>query len=178
MNYKGTKTEKNLQDAFSGESQARNKYTYYASKARKEGYQQIADLFEITANNEKQHAKLWFEQLHDGIPTTEVNLIDAAAGEHYEWTEMYQNFADDAEEEGFKKLAFLFRSVAKIENEHENRYLKLLENVRNAQVFEKDEDSVWECKKCGHLHFGKKALEMCPVCAHPKPYFFIHPTNY
>lgn len=178
MNLKGTKTEKNLQEAFAGESQARNKYTYYAKQARKDGYEQIAHFFEVTANNEMEHAKIWFKLLHDGIPSTDANLKDAAAGEHYEWTEMYENFAKDAEEEGFKKIAFLFRAVAKIEHEHENRYLAMLNNVENDNVFAKDEEVVWECKKCGHIHFGKKALEMCPVCDHPKPYFMIHPTNY
>ncbi len=178
MNLKGTKTEKNLQEAFAGESQARNKYTYYAKQACKDGYEQIAHYFEITANNEMEHAKIWFKLLHDGIPSTDANLKDAAAGEHYEWTEMYENFAKDAEEEGFKKIAMLFRNVAKIEHEHEQRYLAMLNNVEAGTVFAKEDEVVWECKKCGHIHVGKKALERCPVCEHPKSYFMIHPTNY
>jgi len=178
MKLKGTKTEKNLWEAFAGESQARNKYSYYASQAKKDGYQQIADLFEITANNEKEHAKIWFKLLMDGINPTIENLKDAAGGEHYEWTEMYKNFAETAKEEGFDDIAKLFTQVAEIEKHHEERYLALLNNIENNKVFIKDEEVIWECKNCGHLHKGKRALEMCPVCAHPKPYFMIHPKNY
>jgi len=178
MELKGTKTEQNLMSAFAGESQARNKYTYFASKAKKEGYNQIADWFLTTANNEKEHAKMWFKLLNDGIGSTEENLKAAAEGENFEWTDMYQNFAKDAKEEGFKKIAFLFEAVAKIEKEHEERYLTLLKNVQESSVFEKEEEVVWECKNCGHIHKGKKALELCPVCDHPKSYFMIHPQNY
>ena len=178
MELKGTKTEHTLMSAFAGESQARNKYTYFASKAKKEGYNQIADWFLTTANNEKEHAKMWFKLLNDGIGSTEENLKAAAEGENFEWTDMYQNFAKDAKEEGFKKIAFLFGAVAKIEKEHEERYLTLLKNVQESSVFEKEEEVVWECKNCGHIHKGKKALELCPVCDHPKSYFMIHPQNY
>lgn len=179
MELKGSKTEKNLQEAFAGESQARNKYTYFASKARAEGYEQIADIFEETANNEKEHAKLWFKLLHDGqIPTTDVNLQAAADGEHYEWTDMYKNFAEEAKAEGFARIAYLFEEVAKIEKEHEKRYLKLLENVKEQKVFAKAEKVVWQCANCGHLHFGEKALEVCPVCEHPKSFFFVRAENY
>ena len=178
MELKGSKTEQNLMTAFAGESQARNKYTYYASKAKKDGYVQIAQLFEETAGNEKEHAKIWFKLLHDGIPGTMDNLADAAAGEHYEWTEMYAQFAEEAKEEGFTQIAALFSMVAKIEKEHEERYLKLLENVKNGVVFEKDEVVVWQCSNCGHLHVGKAAPKMCPVCAHPQDYFAIRATNY
>ena len=176
---KGTKTEANLMTAFAGESQARNKYTYYASKARKEGFNQIADIFEETAGNEKEHAKLWFKLLHDNdIPTTEVNLEDAAKGENYEWTDMYATFAKEAKEEGFDRIAYLFEAVGKIEKEHEERYLKLLENVKAGKVFNKDGQVAWVCQNCGHIHFGEKAPEVCPVCAHPKAYFEVKATNY
>ena len=179
MDLKGTKTEANLQAAFAGESQARNKYTYYASKARKDGYNQIAELFEETANNEKEHAKIWFKLLHGGeLASTEENLKDAAAGENYEWTDMYANFAKEAKEEGFDQIAFLFEAVAKIEKEHEKRYLKLMENVRDGLVFSKDGDRVWQCANCGHIVVGKKAPEICPVCKHPKAYFWIKAENY
>ena len=179
MELKGSKTEKNLIAAFAGESQARNKYTYYASKARKDGYEQIAAIFEETANNEKEHAKLWFKELHGGeIPKTEENLTSAAAGENYEWTDMYAEFAKTAKEEGFTRLAFLFDSVAKIEKEHEERYLKLLDNVKNGLVFSKDGDRIWKCRNCGHIVIGKSAPEVCPVCNHPKAYFEIKAENY
>lgn len=176
---KGTKTEANLQAAFAGESQARNKYTYYASKAKKEGFVQIANLFEETANNEKEHAKIWFKLLHGGdIGSTEENLADAAAGENYEWTDMYATFAKEAKEEGFDDIAFLFEQVAKIEKEHEERYLKLLSNVKNDLVFSKDGDAVWQCSNCGHIVIGKKAPDVCPVCAHPQAYFQLRAENY
>lgn len=176
---KGTKTEKNLNDGFAGESMARNKYTYYASQAKKEGYNHIADIFLETANNEKEHAKLWFKALHGGeVPSTEENLLDAAEGENYEWTEMYENFAKDAEEEGFKALAAQFRKVAAIEKTHEERYRALLNNVEMNKVFEKAEEAIWECRNCGHLVMGKKAPEACPVCAHPKSFFEIRKENY
>ena len=176
---KGTKTEANLQAAFAGGPQARNKYTYYASKAKKDGYVQIAALFEETANNEKEHAKIWFKLLHNGeIPSTEVNLLDAAEGENYEWTDMYAGFAADAREEGFDDIAFLFEKVAAIEKMHEERYRKLLANVQGGIVFSRDEDMIWECANCGHVVIGKQAPEMCPVCKHPKSYFKIHATNY
>lgn len=175
---KGTKTEANLRTAFAGESQARNKYTYYASKAKKDGYVQIAKLFEETANNEKEHAKIWFKILNDGIGTTEENLQDAANGENYEWTEMYANFAKEAREEGFERIAKLFEGVAAIEKEHEQRYLKLLDNVKKEMVFSRDGDAIWQCSNCGHIHIGKKAPEVCPICAHPKSYFEIKAENY
>ncbi len=178
MELKGTKTEANLLTAFAGESQARNKYTYYAGKAKKEGYVQIANLFEETANNEKEHAKIWFKLLHDGIPDTIANLQDAAAGEHYEWTDMYATFAKEAKEEGFDHIAFLFDSVAKIEKMHEERYRKLLANVEDGLVFSRDGDMIWECSNCGHVAIGKKAPEICPVCAHPQSYFQIKADNY
>jgi rubrerythrin len=179
MNLKGTKTEANLQAAFAGESQARNKYSYYASKAKKDGYVQIAQLFEETAANEKEHAKIWFKLLHDGgIPSTEENLLDAAEGENYEWTDMYASFAADAREEGFDEIAELFEKVALIEKMHEERYRKLLENVKNGLVFSKDGDVMWECSNCGHIVIGKKAPELCPVCKHAQSYFKIHATNY
>ncbi len=179
MNLKGTKTEANLMTAFAGESQARNKYTYYASKARKEGYVQIAQLFEETANNEKEHAKIWFKLLHDGeVPTTEVNLQDAADGENYEWTDMYATMAKEAREEGFTQIAVLFEKVAAIEKRHEERYRKLLANVQGGLVFSRDGDMIWECSNCGHIVVGKKAPEMCPVCMHPKAYFMISAENY
>ena len=176
--YAGTQTEKNLEAAFAGESMARNKYTYYASKAKKEGYEQIAALFLKTADNEKEHAKMWFKELHNGMPSTEVNLLDAAEGENYEWTDMYAGFAKTAEEEGFKVLAAKFRLVAAIEKHHEERYRALLQNVETAQVFERSEVKVWECRNCGHLVVGTKAPEICPTCAHPKAYFEIHAENY
>ena len=179
MNLKGSKTEANLMTAFAGESQARNKYTYYASKAKKEGYEQIAAIFTETANNEKEHAKLWFKLLHDGdVPNTEANLADAAAGENYEWTEMYAEFAKIAKEEGFDRIAYLFEALGKIEKEHEERYRKLLENVKGGLVFSKDGDMVWVCRNCGHIHIGKNAPEVCPVCAHPKAYFELRAQNY
>lgn len=175
---KGTKTEANLMTAFAGESQARNKYTYYASKAKKDGYNQIAALFEETANNEKEHAKIWFKLLHDGIADTAANLKDAAAGENYEWTDMYANFAKEAKEEGFDHIAYLFSEVAKIEKEHEERYLKLLANVEGGVVFSRDDEMIWQCANCGHIVIGKKAPEVCPVCAHPQSYFQIKAENY
>jgi rubrerythrin len=175
---KGTKTEANLSAAFAGESQARNKYTYYASQAKKEGYEQISELFLETANNEKEHAKIWFKLLHDGIPETKVNLLDAAAGEYYEWTEMYAGFAKEAREEGFDKIAILFEGVAKIEKEHEERYRKLLSNVEGDLVFSKDGDTIWQCINCGHIHVGKKAPGKCAVCDHPQAYFRVLAKNY
>jgi len=179
MELKGSKTEKNLMAAFAGESQARNKYTYYASKAKKEGYEQIAAIFEETAANEKEHAKLWFKLLHGGeVPTTEENLKDAAAGENYEWTDMYEQMAKDAKEEGFDNIAYLFEAVGKIEKEHEERYLKLLENVKDGLVFSKDGDRIWKCRNCGHIVIGKSAPEVCPVCNHPQAYFEIKAENY
>lgn len=179
MELKGSKTEQNLMAAFAGESQARNKYTYYASKARKDGYEQIAAIFEETANNEKEHAKIWFKELHDGeIPDTIKNLLDAASGENYEWTEMYAKFAKEAEDEGFTKLAFLFNEVAKIEKEHELRYKKLVENIDNNEVFSKETPKMWICRNCGHVHYGDKAPKVCPVCAHPQSFFEIKCNNY
>ena len=175
--YAGTQTEKNLEAAFAGESQARNKYTYFASVAKKEGYEQIAELFLKTADNEKEHAKLWFKEL-EGIGDTAANLADAAAGENYEWTDMYEGFAKTAEEEGFKALAAKFRLVAAIEKRHEERYRALLKNVETAQVFEKSEVKVWECRNCGHIVVGTKAPEVCPTCNHPKSYFEVHIDNY
>lgn len=176
---KGSKTESNLWAAFAGESQARNKYTYYAAKAKKEGYVQIASLFEETANNEKEHAKIWFKLLHDGeIPDTMTNLADAADGENYEWTDMYDNFAKTAKEEGFDKIARLFEMVGKIEKEHEERYRKLLANIKDGLVFSREGDTIWQCANCGHIVIGKKAPEVCPVCAHPKSYFQIRAENY
>ncbi len=178
MNLKGTKTEANLQTAFAGESQARNKYTYFASKAKKDGYEQIAKIFLETAENEKEHAKLWFKLLNNGIGPTEENLLAAAEGENYEWTDMYATFAKEAREEGFEAIAKLFDGVAAIEKTHEERYRKLLANVKEGLVFSKDGDMVWECANCGHLHFGKKAPEVCPVCAHPQAYFKLRAENY
>ncbi len=179
MELKGTKTEQNLLTAFAGESQARNKYTYYASKAKKDGYEQIAAIFEETANNEKEHAKIWFKLLHNNaIPSTVENLKDAANGENYEWTDMYDEFARIAKEEGFDHIAFLFESVGKIEKHHEERYKKLLENIEEGLVFSKDGDRMWICRNCGHIHFGKEAPEVCPVCAHPKAYFEELKENY
>ncbi|MEA4853822.1 MAG: rubrerythrin family protein [Christensenella sp.] len=178
-NLKGTKTEANLQAAFAGESQARNKYTYYASKARKEGYNQIAEIFEETAGNEKEHAKIWFKILHgDEIPDTVTNLKDAAAGENYEWTDMYATFAKEAKEEGFDRIAFLFELVAKIEKEHEERYRRLAENLQDGMVFSRDGDAIWQCANCGHIVIGPKAPQKCPVCAHPQAYFQIKAENY
>lgn len=178
MELKGSKTEQNLMTAFAGESQARNKYTYYASKAKKEGFVQIAELFEATANNEKEHAKIWFKLLHDGIADTATNLADAAAGERYEWTDMYATFAKEAREEGFDHIAFLFEGVAKIEKEHEERYRKLLDNVEKKIVFSRDGDCIWECGNCGHIVIGKEAPEMCPICDHPKAHFRLKANNY
>jgi len=178
MDLKGTKTEANLLAAFAGESQARNKYTYYASKAKKEGYQQIAALFETTANNEKEHAKMWFKLLHGGIGTTAENLADAAAGENYEWTDMYATFAKEAREEGFDNIANLFERVAAVEKEHEERYRKLLANVEGGIVFSRDGEMIWECRNCGHIHVGKAAPEVCPTCAHPQAYFELRAQNY
>ena len=176
---KGTKTEQNLREAFAGESMARNKYSYYASKAKKDGYVQIAAIFEETANNEKEHAKIWFKLLHDGaVPATEVNLADAAEGEMYEWTDMYDRMAKEAAEEGFNEIAALFRGVAKIEKEHEERYRKLLANVEGGLVFSRDEEMIWQCSNCGHIVIGKKAPELCPICKHPKDYFQIKADNY
>ena len=177
MELKGSKTEQNLLAAFAGESQARNKYTYFASVARKEGYEQIAAIFEETANNEKEHAKMWFKAL-GGVGTTAENLKAAAEGENYEWTDMYEGFAKTAEEEGFTRLAFQFRAVAKIEKAHEERYLALLNNVEMKAVFEKSEEKMWECRNCGHLVIGKKAPAVCPVCEHPQSYFEVRKANY
>ncbi len=177
-NLKGSKTEKNLLEAFAGESMARNKYTYYASKARKDGYVQIAELFEATANNEKEHAKMWFKLLHDGIGATTDNLKDAAEGENFEWVDMYASFAKEAREEGFDQIATLFEGVAAIEKEHEERYRKLLANIENGIVFSKDGDTVWECKNCGHIHVGPQAPDVCPVCDHPQAYFEMRAQNY
>ena len=177
MELKGSKTEKNLMEAFAGESQARNKYTYFASVAKKEGYQQISAIFEETANNEKEHAKLWFKALGE-LGDTAQNLLLAADGENYEWTDMYDRFAKDAEEEGFKALAAQFRMVAAIEKTHEERYRKLLKNVEAQEVFAKSEQTIWECRNCGHLVMGKKAPEVCPVCAHPQAYFEVRKENY
>lgn len=179
MELKGSKTEMNLLAAFAGESQARNKYTYFASKAKKEGYEQIAAIFLETADNEKEHAKLWFKLLNGGeIPTTAENLKTAAEGENYEWTDMYAEFAKTAKEEGFDRIAYLFEAVGKIEKEHEERYLKLLENVENGLVFSKDGDKIWKCRNCGHICIGKEAPAVCPVCAHPQSYFEIKAENY
>lgn len=175
--YAGTQTEKNLMEAFSGESQARNKYTYFASKAKKEGFEQISSLFLKTADNEKEHAKMWFKELK-GIGTTKENLLHAALGENYEWTEMYEKFAEEAEEEGFIELANKFRKVAAIEKTHEERYRKLLKNIEMQQVFEKSEITMWECRNCGHIVVGKKAPEVCPVCNHPQSYFEVRKENY
>ena len=184
MEFKGSRTEANLQTAFAGESQARNKYTYYAGVAKKEGYNQIANIFEETAGNEKEHAKIWFKLLtsggvaHSSLPDTLTNLKDAAAGENYEWTEMYAEFAKVAKEEGFDYIATLFEKVGEIEKEHEERYLKLLENVEEGLVFSKDGDRIWKCRNCGHIVVGTKAPEVCHVCSHPKAYFKIKAENY
>lgn len=175
--YSGTKTEKNLWDAFAGESQARNKYTYFASVAKKAGYEQIAELFLKTADNEKEHAKLWFKELGE-LGTVEENLLHAAEGENYEWTDMYAGFAKTAREEGFDHIADLFEGVAKIEKEHEERYLKLVKNLEEGLVFSRDGDVIWQCANCGHIVIGKKAPEVCPVCAHPQAYFQIKAENY
>ena len=177
MNLKGTKTEANLQTAFAGESMARNKYTYFASKAKKEGFEQISALFLKTADNEKEHAKMWFKELN-GLGNTAENLASAADGENYEWTDMYDGFAKNAEEEGFSELAAKFRMVAEIEKHHEERYRALLHNVETQEVFKKSEVKVWECRNCGHIVVGEKAPEVCPVCAHPQAYFEIHAKNY
>ncbi|MBE7706613.1 MAG: rubrerythrin family protein [Cyanobacteria bacterium SIG30] len=179
MELKGSKTEKNLMEAFAGESQARNKYTYYASQAKKDGYVQISKIFEETANNEKEHAKIWFKLLHGGsVADTLTNLEDAANGENYEWTEMYATFAKEAREEGFEEIAILFENVAKIEKDHEDRYRKLFANIKDGTVFEKESEIVWECGNCGFSYKGKNAIELCPVCKHPKSYFFEKPKNY
>ena len=179
MELKGSKTEQNLMTAFAGESQARNKYTYFASKAKKEGYEQIAAIFQETADNEKEHAKMWFKLLNGGdIGTTAENLKAAADGENYEWTDMYAEFAKTAKEEGFARIAYLFEEVAKIEKEHEQRYLKLLENVKDGKVFEAGEVKIWKCRNCGHIVVGTAAPEVCPVCNHPKAYFEIKAENY
>ena len=175
---KGSKTDKNLETAFAGESMARNKYTYFASKARKDGYVQIANIFEETANNEKEHAKMWFKLINGGIGTTAECLEAAAEGENYEWTDMYATFAKEAKEEGFDEIAKLFQGVARIEKEHEERYRKLLANVNGDLVFSKDGDVVWQCSNCGHICVGRKAPEVCPVCAHPQAYFQVKAENY
>ena len=179
MELKGSRTERNLREAFAGETQARSKYDYFASVAKKEGYEQIAAIFQATANNEKEHAKIWFKLLHNGsVPDTATNLQDAATGENYEWTEMYPQFAREAREEGFEEIARLFEAVAKIAQEHEQRYLKLLENVEQGLVFSRDGDRIWKCSNCGHIVVGKSAPEVCPVCAHPKAYFELKAENY
>lgn len=177
-NLKGSKTEKNLMEAFAGESMARNKYTYFASKAKKDGYVQIAEIFEESAANEKEHAKIWYKLLHDGIGTTVENLQAAAEGENYEWTDMYSTFAKEAREEGFEEIAKLFEGVAAIEKEHEERFRKLLSNIEEKVVFSKDGDTIWKCKNCGHICIGKQAPEVCPVCNHPQAYFEVKAENY
>ena len=179
MELKGSQTEKNLMKAFSGESEARNKYTYFASKAKKEGYEQIAAIFEETASNEKEHAKIWFKLLNGGdIPSTLENLNSGAAGENYEWTDMYDGFAKTAKEEGFDQIAYLFEEVGKIEKEHEARYRKLIENLEEGLVFSRDGDRIWKCRNCGHIVIGKSAPAVCPVCNHPQSYFEIKAENY
>ena len=179
MELKGSKTEANLMTAFAGESQARNKYTFYASKAKKEGYEQIAAIFEETAGNEKEHAKIWFKELHGGeVPSTIENLKDAANGENYEWTEMYKEFAETAKEEGFTEIARLFEMVGEIEKHHEERFNELLDNVENDKVFHKDVETIWICRNCGHVYYGKDALKVCPVCKHPESYMELKATNY
>ena len=179
MQIKGTRTEANLMAAFAGECQARTKYDYYASRARKDGYVQIAKIFEETAANEKEHAKIWFKLLHDGgIPDTNANLQDAAAGENFEWTDMYATFAREAREEGLEEIAYLFEEVGKIEKEHEERYCRLISNVKDGLVFSRDQDMIWQCSNCGHIVIGQKAPEICPVCAHPQAYFQIKAENY
>lgn len=176
---KGTKTEKNLQEAFAGESMARNKYSYYASKAKKDGFEQIAAIFEETAHNEKEHAKLWFKYLMGGeVPDTKANLLDAAAGEHFEWNDMYKRMAEEAEEEGFTEIAKKFRMVGEIESSHEERYRRLLANIEEGIVFSRDGETIWVCRNCGHIHIGKKAPGVCPVCKHPEAFFEIKATNY
>lgn len=175
---KGTRTEANLMAAFAGESQARNKYTYYASKAKKEGLNQIGKFFEETAENEKEHAKIWFKLLHDGMPSTEENLADAAAGENFEWTDMYKKFAEEARQEGFDDIAYLFDEVGKIEKEHEQRYRKLLENIKEGKVYTRSGQQVWICTNCGHIHIGESAPQSCPVCSHPQAYFELKAENY
>ena len=179
MEFKGSRTEANLMAAFAGESQARNKYDYYASQAKKDGYVQIAAIFEETAKNEKEHAKLWFKLLHGGkVPTTTVNLKDAADGENFEWTDMYKRFAEEARAEGFEDIAKQFEGVAAIEKEHEERYRKLLSNIEGGLVFSREGDMIWQCSNCGHIHIGKQAPEVCPVCNHPQSYFQIKAENY
>ena len=179
MEFKGSRTEANLMAAFAGESQARNKYDYYASQAKKDGYVQIAAIFEETAKNEKEHAKLWFKLLHGGkVPTTTVNLKDAADGENFEWTDMYRKFAEEARAEGFEDIAKQFEGVAAIEKEHEERYRKLLKNIEDGVVFSREGDMIWQCSNCGHIHIGKQAPEVCPVCNHPQSYFQIKAENY
>ena len=179
MELKGSKTEANLMAAFAGESQARNKYDYYASRAKKDGYEQIAEFFADTALNEKEHAKMWFKELNEGsVPDTIQNLRDAAAGEHHEWTEMYKEFAKTAREEGFDRIADLFEGVADVEKHHEERYLKLLQNIENNEVFNKKEEVDWECRNCGHVYISTDAIEECPVCKHPKSYMELKPDNY
>ncbi len=179
MELKGSKTEENLKTAFAGESQARNKYSFYSSRAKKDGYEQIAAIFDETANNEKEHAKIWFKLLHDGaVPSTEENLKDAANGENYEWTDMYDGFAKTAKEEGFNHIAYLFESVGQIEKEHEERYKTLLERLEAGEVFKKGDVTVWKCRNCGHIHIAVGAPEICPVCSHPQSYFEIKAENY
>lgn len=179
MEFKGSRTEANLMAAFAGESQARNKYTYYASAAKKEGYEQIAEIFTLTADNEKEHAKLWFKELHGGkVGATIDNLLDAAAGENYEWTEMYKEFAEIAKQEGFESIADLFTKVGAIEKEHEERYRKLVDNLNTGIVFERTNEMVWICRNCGHIHVGTAAPDLCPTCKHPKAYFEIKADNY
>ena len=179
MNFEGSKTQANLMAAFAGESQARTKYTYYAKKAKKDGFVQISKIFEETAKNEREHAEIWFKYLHSNqIPDTAVNLKDAADGEHYEWTDMYKEFAETAKEEGFADLAYLFEEVGKIEKEHEERFKKLLSNVENGLVFSKDGDAIWQCSNCGHIYFGKEAPMVCPVCKHERAYFQLKTENY
>lgn len=176
---KGTQTEKNLMSAFAGESQARNKYTYYSAQAKKEGYEQIASIFLETADNEREHAKIWFKLLHEGtVGSTEDNLKDAAGGENHEWTDMYKKFAEDARNEGFNEIADLFEGVGKIEKDHEERYLKLLENLKEGKVYLKDGTVIWRCRNCGYIHVGETAPEICPVCKHPKAFFEVKPENY
>ena len=179
MELKGSRTEQNLMAAFAGESQARNKYTYFASKAKKDGYEQIAAIFEETANQEKEHAKMWFKELNGGeVPSTPENLLAAAEGENYEWTEMYEEFAKVAEEEGFDLLAKKFRMVGEIEKHHEERFRKLLDNIESGKVFARSEQKMWICRNCGHIHYGEKAPDVCPVCSHPQSYFEIKAENY
>ena len=178
MNLKGTKTEKNLLEAFAGESQARNKYTYYASKAKKDGYVQISKIFEETAANEKEHAEIWFKYLNNGVPSTEENLADAASGENFEWTDMYARMAREAREEGFEEIALKFEMVGAIEKEHEERYRKLLANIKSGLVFSRDGDAIWQCSNCGHIVIGPQAPDVCPVCDHAKAYFQLKPENY